>query len=45
MNSEDHSNLMPRLVEYTARLDEIRGSDVLQTLPELQPYWRRYAGP
>jgi MoaA/NifB/PqqE/SkfB family radical SAM enzyme len=42
MNSEDHSEMMPRLVEYTTMLDSIRGSDILRTLPELEPYWARY---
>jgi MoaA/NifB/PqqE/SkfB family radical SAM enzyme len=44
MNSEDHSELMPRLVEYTTTLDGIRGVDVFRTLPELKPYWTRYQG-
>jgi MoaA/NifB/PqqE/SkfB family radical SAM enzyme len=43
MNSEDHSEKMPALVEYTAQLDALRGSDVLKTFPELTPYWGRYA--
>jgi hypothetical protein len=42
MNSEDHSEKMPSLVEYTSTLDGIRGSDILQTLPELAPFWARY---
>jgi hypothetical protein len=42
MNSEDHSHKMPTLVEYTTTLDGIRGSDLLATLPELEPYWTRY---
>jgi hypothetical protein len=42
MNSEDHSEKMPSLVEYTSTLDGIRGSDILRTLPELAPYWARY---
>jgi hypothetical protein len=44
MNSEDQSERMPSLVEYTSTLDGIRGSDVLRTLPELEPYWDRYEG-
>lgn len=43
MNSEDHSEKMPTLVQYTTTLDGIRGSDLLETLPELAPYWTRYA--
>jgi MoaA/NifB/PqqE/SkfB family radical SAM enzyme len=41
MNSEDRSELMPKLVEYTTMLDRIRGSEVLDTFPELAPYWAR----
>jgi MoaA/NifB/PqqE/SkfB family radical SAM enzyme len=42
MNSEDHSERMPSLVEYTTTLDRIRGSDLLETFPELAPYWARF---
>lgn len=42
MNSEDHAEKMPSLVEYTAMLDRLRGSDLLETFPELTPYWIRY---
>ena len=41
MNSEDRSSRMPSLVEYTALLDDTRGSDLLATFPELKPYWGR----
>ena len=44
MNSEDDSQRMPSLVEYTSTLDSIRGSDIFRTLPELEPYWARYEG-
>ena len=43
MNSSDRSKLMPALVEYTTSLDAIRGTDLLETLPELEPAWRGYA--
>src|SRR5262249_46611098 len=43
MNSEDHSEKMPDLVQYTSTLDRFRGSDVLRVLPELAPVWARWA--
>jgi MoaA/NifB/PqqE/SkfB family radical SAM enzyme len=42
MNSADRSKLMPALVEYTTTLDAVRGSKLLETLPELEPAWRSY---
>jgi MoaA/NifB/PqqE/SkfB family radical SAM enzyme len=43
MNSEDRSERMPKLVQYTRSLDRIRGGNVLDTFPELAPYWAPYA--
>jgi MoaA/NifB/PqqE/SkfB family radical SAM enzyme len=43
MNAEDRSELMPQLIEYTTMLDRARGSNVLETFPELARYWTRYA--
>jgi len=42
MNSQDDSEKMPRLVEYTRILDRTRGTDFSRTFPELAPYWARY---
>ena len=42
MNSEDHSQRMPSLVEYTKMLDISRGTDFFETFPELASYWTRY---
>lgn len=42
MNSEDHSERMPSLVEYTRMLDATHGTDFLETFPELAPYWTRH---
>ena len=42
MNSADHSDQMPRLVEYTTMLDITCGTDFFGTFPELAPYWTRY---
>lgn len=42
MNSEDRSEQMPKLVQYTRMLDRIRGANVLDTFPELAPYWAPY---
>jgi hypothetical protein len=42
MNSEDQSEKMPSLVEYTAMLDISRNTDFFETFPELAPYWIRY---
>src|SRR5205807_678639 len=39
MNSEDHSERMPSLVEYTQMLDATRGTDFCETFPELASYW------
>jgi sulfatase maturation enzyme AslB (radical SAM superfamily) len=41
MNSEDHSQRMPSLVEYTQLLDATHGTDFFQTFPELASYWTR----
>jgi len=42
MNTEDHSESMPRLIEYTKALDLSRDTDFFKTFPELGPYWLRY---
>jgi len=44
MNSEDHSEKMPSLVEYTSTLDgNPRQTTSLRTLSRaLRPYWARY---
>jgi hypothetical protein len=42
MNSEDHSQRMPNLVEYTKVLDISRGTEFFETFPELASYWIRY---
>ena len=42
MNSEDQSQRMASLVEYTKKLDISRDTDFFATFPELAPYWIRY---
>ena len=37
MNTEDHSESMPRLIEYTKALDLSRDTDFFKTFPELRP--------
>jgi hypothetical protein len=38
MNSEDHSQMMPSLIEYTKMLDISRDTDFFEIFPELAPY-------
>ena len=35
MNDEDWQNLIPQFVEYTTKIDDIRGENCLQVVPEL----------
>jgi hypothetical protein len=42
MNSEDHSEQMTRLIDYTTLIDLTCQTDFYQISPELIRYWNRF---